>query len=124
MFSLEVVQSTETAVLQCKGRLVRSDAAYRLRDMVTAQRSARVVALDFSEVVAVEGGGLGMLVFLQRWTRDNGIELQLFNPAPEIRHSLQRVSAICDLHIISEVAFLGLLGCHERQVASPVCLPA
>lgn len=124
MFSVEVVQSTETAVLQCKGRLVRSDAAYRLRDMVTGQISARIIALDFSEVVAVEGGGLGMLIFLQRWTRDNGIELQLFTPSPSVRRNLERASAICDLQIISEVEFLSLLGCHERQVASAVHLSA
>lgn len=124
MFSVEVVQSTETAVLQCKGRLVRSDAAYRLREMVTAQGSARVVVLDFSGVVAVEGGGLGMLVFLQRWTRDNGIELQLFNPPPAARCNLDRAAAICDLPIISEIKFLSLFGCHETQVTSPVYLPA
>lgn len=124
MFSVEVMQSTYVAVLQCKGRLVRSDAAYRLRGEVVAQASAQVLVLDFSEVTAVEGGGLGMLVFLQRWTGDNGIRLQLFNPSLPVLQNLLRAEAVCDFEIISPTSFLNLLGCYETQVAPSVALPA
>ena len=65
------------AVLQCEGRIVRSEAAFELREAVTSQRDARVVFIDLSEVNAVEGGGLGMLIFLQRWAHDHNIRTQI-----------------------------------------------
>ena len=67
-------------VVECDGRIVRSDSAFALRDCVTSQSDARVIVLDLSEVNAIEGGGLGMLMFLQRWAQDHDIRLKLFNP--------------------------------------------
>jgi anti-anti-sigma factor len=113
MFSVQVVESGHTAVLQCKGRIVRSDAAYALREMVTAQVTARVVVLDLSEVEALEGGALGMLIFLQRWTHDNGIKLKLFNPQAAVRRSLDRAGTVCNFELVSEVDVLAFLGCYE-----------
>ena len=52
-----------------------------MREAVTSQRDARVVFIDLSEVNALEGGGLGMLIFLQRWAQDHNIQLKLFNPS-------------------------------------------
>jgi anti-anti-sigma regulatory factor len=52
-------------VVECDGRIVRSDSAFALRDCVTSQSDARVIVLDLSEVNAIEGGGLGMLMSLQ-----------------------------------------------------------
>ena len=115
MFSVQVVESGDAAVLQCKGRIVQSDAAYTLREMVTAQVAARIVVLDLSEVEALEGGALGMLVFLQRWTHDNGIKLKLFNPQGAVRHSLDRARTVCNFELVSEVDVLGFLGCCENQ---------
>ena len=115
MFSVQVVESGDAAVLQCKGRIVRSDAAYTLREMVTAQVTARVVVLDLSEVEALEGGALGMLVFLQRWTHDNGIKLKLFNPQGVVRRSLERARTVCNFELVSEVDVLAFLGCYEAQ---------
>jgi len=90
MLEVHITKSEDVVVILCKGRIVRSAAAFSLRDAVTQQRDARVVLLDLSEVESVEGGGLGMLVFLQRWTRDNGIELILFGPSIPVRKSLER----------------------------------
>lgn len=123
MFSVKVMRSAHNAVLQCHGRLVRSDAAYRLRDAVTGE-SAKVVVLDFSDVTAVGGGGLGMLVFLQRWTGDNGIRLQLFNPSLAVLQNLLRAEAVCEFEIISPTNFLNLLGCYENQSVTPVSVAA
>ena len=66
MFSVYIDKVGDMAVLQCEGRIVRSEAAFELREVVTSQRDARVVFIDLSEVNALEGGGLGMLIFLQR----------------------------------------------------------
>ena len=70
----------EMAVLECKGRIVRSEAAFKLRKAVTSQPNARVVVLDLSEVHAIHGGGLGMLWFLQQWAHDHNIQLSCSIP--------------------------------------------
>ena len=124
MFSADGLEGTDVVMVQCRGRLVRSAAAYRLRDVVTAQASCRTIVLDLSDVTSIEGGGLGMLVFLQRWTKDNGIALRLFNPSAAVRHNLERASAICGLEIISEEEFLSLMGCQETRDAHPEYLAA
>ena len=51
------------AVVECEDRVVRSEAAFKLREAVTWQRDARIIVLDLSEVRAIESSGLGMLVF-------------------------------------------------------------
>ncbi|MFZ0802363.1 MAG: STAS domain-containing protein [Terriglobales bacterium] len=99
MLEVHITRSEDVVVILCKGRIVRSAAAFSLRDAVTQQRDARVVLLDLSEVESVEGGGLGMLVFLQRWTRDNGIELILFGPSNPVRKSLERASSTSGFEI-------------------------
>jgi hypothetical protein len=43
MLNLNVEKIRKVAVLHCEGRIVRSDAAFRLRDAVTQQRRASVV---------------------------------------------------------------------------------
>jgi anti-anti-sigma regulatory factor len=90
MLNLNVEKMGDVTVIRCEGRIVRSDAAFRLRDAVTQQRDARVVLLDLSGVDALEGGGLGMLLFLQVWTRDHGIQLKSFDLPARVRQSLER----------------------------------
>jgi len=80
MLSLGIENIGEMAVIECKGRIVRSDAALKLRAAVTSQRKSRIIVLDLTEVSAVEGGGLGMLWFLQRWAIDHDILLKLYGP--------------------------------------------
>src|SRR5207237_8109398 len=85
------------------------------KEIVAAKVTARVVVLGLSEVEALEGGSLDMLVFLQRWTHDNGIELKLFNPQGAVRRSLDLASTVCNFEFVSEVDVLRFLGCHETQ---------
>jgi len=49
----------------------------------------------------LDGGGLGVLVFLHRWTLDNGIQLKLVNPAPFVREMLDRTRLTCVFNISS-----------------------
>jgi len=89
-------------VLQCAGRIVRGEALHLLKDVAVASLTqTRVVVLDLSEVEMLDGGGLGMLVFLHRWTRDNGIQLKLVNPSNFAREVLERTGLTCVLHISS-----------------------
>lgn len=88
MFNVHVEVVGDVAIVQCEGRIVQSDAAFRLRDVILSQRNARVVVVELSEVDAIEGGGLGMLAFLQRWAHDHHIKLKLFNPSGAVQQRL------------------------------------
>ncbi len=77
MLDLHVERIGELAVVECEGRVVRSEAAFQLREAVTSLCNARIIVLDLSEVRAIEGGGLGMLLFLQRWAHDHDIQFKL-----------------------------------------------
>ncbi len=81
MLGVHIENIGDMAVIECEGRIVRGEAASKLRAAVNSQRDARIIVLDLSEVPAVEGGGLGMLVFLQQWTHDHGIRLICSIPA-------------------------------------------
>ena len=111
MLILNVWRIGKVAVIHCEGRIVRSDAAFRLRDAVAQQREARVVLLDLSGVQALDGGGLGMLIFLQMWTHDRGIQLKVFDPVAGVRRSLERTrSAAAAVEIAAMGEVLSLLG--------------
>jgi anti-anti-sigma factor len=94
-------QTGDVAVLQCAGRIVRGEALHFLKDAVTGLSQPRVVVLDLTEVDMIDGGGLGMLVFLHRWTRDNDIQLKLVNPSSFVREMLGRTRLTCVFNISS-----------------------
>jgi anti-anti-sigma regulatory factor len=89
MLKIHVDNLGELAVVDCKGRIIRSESVFQLRDAVMAQSAARVIALDLYEVEAIGGGGLGMLAFLQRWASDHNIELKLFTPSRSVKNALK-----------------------------------
>ena len=78
MFSVNVEHFGTMAVIYCSGRLVQPEAAYRLRNIVIAEAQADLIVVDLSDVSAVEGGGLGMLAYLQCWASERDVRLKLF----------------------------------------------
>jgi anti-anti-sigma factor len=64
--------------------------------------------LDLSDVRLIDGGGLGMLVFLHRWTCDNGIQLKLVNPSHLVREMLERtkLTGIFDVSTVDEALMI------------------
>ena len=78
MLNVTVANIGELTVVGCEGRIVQKESAYKLREAVTSQTDARIVVLELSEVRAIGGGGLGMLVFLQ--TMGAGTQ----NPVPAV----------------------------------------
>jgi anti-anti-sigma regulatory factor len=115
MLNLVVEKIGDVAVIHCAGRIVRSDAAFQLRSAVTRQTGARVVLLDLSRVGAVEGGGLGMLVFLHLWSRDHGIQLKLVSPVSGVRQSLERARHHAGIQIAGMSEALTVLGCEPEK---------
>jgi hypothetical protein len=50
MLRINIDNIGDLAIVECEGRIVRSDAAFKLRDAVTSQSDARTVVLELSEV--------------------------------------------------------------------------
>jgi anti-anti-sigma factor len=98
---IEIEQIGDVAVLQCAGRIVRAEPLRILEDAVTSLPQPRVIVLDLSEVKMLDGGGLGMLAFLQNWSCDNGIQLKLVNPSKLVREMLELTGLTSVLHISS-----------------------
>ena len=117
MLDVHIEKIGELAVVECEGRVVRSDAAFKLREVVTSLHDARIIVLDLSEVSALEGGGLGMLIFLQRWARDHGIQLKLFNPSKFVLERLGMVSSMSDFDIPTLDEMMALLARADSRYA-------
>jgi anti-anti-sigma factor len=117
MTNIHVDKVGEMAVVECEGRFVRSDEAFKLRDAVTSQRGARIVVLDLTEMLAIGGGGIGVLVFLQRWCRDHDIRFKLFNPSRSVRQRLEHTNAMSEFDIASLDEMMALLGQADRRYA-------
>ncbi len=98
---IKMEQIGDVGVLQCAGRLVRGEALHFLKDAVTSLSRLRVVLLDLAEVEMLDGGGLGLLVFLHNWTRAAGIQLKLVNPSSLALEMLMRTRLTSVLHVSS-----------------------
>jgi anti-anti-sigma regulatory factor len=109
MLGIHVENIGDMAIIECEDRIVRSEAAFKLGEAVTSQRDARILVLDLSEVRAIEGGGLGMLLFLQRWAHQHDIRLKLFNPTDSVRHRLDRAYSIRQFDIATREEIMALL---------------
>jgi anti-anti-sigma regulatory factor len=117
MFDVHTDKLGSMAVLECEGSLVPSDAALKLRDAITSQSQAKILILELSEVCAIAGCGLGMLVFLQRWAHDHDISLKLFNPSRFVREKLEMVSALSEFQIATLHEVMALLGKQDHSFA-------
>src|SRR4029077_18037001 len=118
MLKLNVENIGDLAIVECEGRIVRSESAFKLRDVVTSQCDAHTVVIELSEVRAIEGGGLGILVFLQRWACDHDIRLKLFNPSNSVRKRLMSlVSSLAKFDIPTLDEMMALLGHADGRYA-------
>jgi len=109
MFKIHIDEVGDTVIVECEGRLVRSDAAFALRNAVTAQSDARIIVVDLTGVTAIEGGGLGMLVFLQGWARDRDLKLKLFNPSRSVLERIERASSLQSFELASLDELMALI---------------
>jgi anti-anti-sigma regulatory factor len=116
MLKVTIERIGDVAVVHCEGRVVQSAAAFGLRDAVTQQGNARAVLVDLSNVQSVEGGGLGMLVFLQRWAGEHGIQFKVFDPPAFVRQRLERARWASGLEIAGTSDVLALLGWKPKEL--------
>src|ERR1700689_2865062 len=99
MLRVHIDNIGDVAGIACEGRIARGEDALKLRNDVTLHADARIVVHDLSEVYAVAGGGLGMLVFLQRWAQGHGVRLKMFNPRQSVRNRLEHASSMREFDI-------------------------
>ncbi len=83
MLNVIIQHSEDMAVLRCVGRIVAGDEANILRKAVLSQ--VHSVVLDLTRVDAIDGGGMGVLVFLQGWARATEVDFKLMNPTSRVR---------------------------------------
>jgi anti-anti-sigma regulatory factor len=117
MLNVTVENIGELAIVECEGRIVQSESAYKLREAVTSQTDARIVVLELSEVHAIGGGGVAMLVFLQRWAREHNIRFLLFNPSNSVQSRLERAGSIAEFYIPSLEEMMALLAYADSRYA-------
>jgi anti-anti-sigma regulatory factor len=113
MPSVHIDNVGDMAIIECAGRFVRNEAAFKLREAVTSQTDANVIVLDLTEMHAIGGGGLGMLVLLQRWAQDHDIRFKVFNPSRLVRDKLKHVN----FEIATLEQMMSLLSCVDSQNA-------
>src|ERR1700675_4756087 len=115
MLTLGIERIGDMAIVECKGRIVRRDAALKLREAVTAQQDVRIVMLDLTKVTAIEGGGLGMLWFLQGWGEDHDIHFKLYNPTISVRDKLEHNHAKLRFDIATFEEMVSLVAYADNQ---------
>jgi len=119
MSALNVEHFGDVAVIECEGRIVQPEAAYRLRNGVMAEVESRIIVLDLSEVDAVDGGGLGMLAYLQLWTFAHDVRLKLFNPSSRVLERIERASLYpWQIASLDEITAFVMLAEKNRTIAA------
>jgi anti-anti-sigma factor len=117
MLAIHVEHLDDLAVVECKGRIVRSESVFKLRDVVQAHADARVIALDLSEVEAMGGGGLGMLVFLDQWARNHDIQFKLFSPSRSVMEGLVSNRSVLNFEIVTFHEMMSILAQSDGRYA-------
>jgi anti-anti-sigma factor len=87
-----------------------------LRDAVVAQEHVSVVVIDLSEVDSIEGAGLAVLGYLQRWAHRNQIRLKLFNPSRIVRNMLKHAGSSFQFEIASLEEAMALLARADSEM--------
>ena len=117
MLDVHIENVGDMAFIECEGRIVQSEAAFAIRNAVMSQERANVIVLDLSDVDAIAGGGLGMLVFLQRWSYDHRIRIKMFNPSLSVQDQLEHASSISRFEIATLDEVIALMAQAESRVA-------
>ncbi len=84
----EIHNAADITLVLCSGRIVQGDGANDLLRAVMSQHS-RQIQIDLSRVHAIDAGGLGVLVRLARWAREENRSIELINPSRRVRAALE-----------------------------------
>src|SRR5437660_3854029 len=115
MLSVKTERAGAVVVIKCAGRIVRGQEP-TLRNAVLAEKLARIIVLDLSDVEGIDAGGLTLLVSLHRWTESNRVHLKLVNPRPFVHEMLTRTHLNCvfDISTLDHALYV-LADCERRS---------
>lgn len=116
MLSLRIQRLGDATVFRCVGRITLSDAGV-LRSAALRQSRIRTLVLDLAEIRAVDAAGLGILVSLRAWAKENGAALKLMNLTPRVQDLLELTNLKSAFEICSarEMLVLLCLAINETQ---------
>lgn len=115
MLTVQIETLGDLTVVECKGRIVRSEAVVKLCDAVISQADASIIVLDLSEVEAIGGGAVGMIGFLHLWACNHDTQLKLFNPRQSVRDRLEQVNSMREFDVATFEEMVALLaGTYNR----------
>jgi anti-anti-sigma regulatory factor len=123
MLRIQAERFGDVAVIYCEGRIVQDQAAFRLRDAVRRERSARVIVVDLSDIESLESGGLGMLLSLQKWTLEREIIFRVYDPPARVRQSLERFGKTMPVKIAGMMEMVALLSEHADDFCADQSKP-
>jgi anti-anti-sigma regulatory factor len=118
MLGIYVENIVDMAIVECEGSIVRGEEAFKLRKAVISQAHARIVVIDLSEVRIIEGSGLGMLLFLHRWTQSRDIRLKLFNPTTLVKYTLEHANPTSQVDFATLDEMVALLARSDKRYAA------
>ena len=98
-FQVKTTKSAKDAiVLHVSGQLVVGEAAAKLQENVTRVAENRLI-VDLANVSAIDGAGLGTLVWLRNWAVSSGRKLQFANPSERVLELLEltRLDMVLDI---------------------------
>ncbi len=90
MLKVDVQRIGDTVTVLCTGRLVFGMEAEVL-DSIVCRQACRTLLLDLKRVQAIDARGLGVLVSVYRWARQNGIFFAVVNASPTVSRLVKLV---------------------------------
>jgi anti-anti-sigma factor len=112
MLRIDIHSSQNAATLVCSGRLTFGVETETLRTMAQTRREEEL-RLDLSRIDRIDAAGLGLLVELQAWARENHRRLTFL----ELSEEVWRLIIITKLFDALEISCDGVPA-HSRESAS------
>lgn len=106
----------ELTVWHLSGQILRGQECTALLETITSQSSRRIL-LELSNVTSIDAAGLGTLVFLLHWSREQNIELVFTDPSPRVRQALELTNLDAVLPINNVRQAIYELAAHRHHAA-------
>lgn len=103
MLRIDIQSSHNVATLVCAGRITFGVEAETLRTMIQTRREEEL-RLDLAGVHRIDASGLGLLVELQAWARENRRRLIFL----ELSEEVWRLIIITKLYDALEISYQGV----------------
>ena len=103
MLRIEIQSWNATATLYCSGYLVLGVETETLRAMAQSREEYNI-RIDLSRVEKIDAAGLGLLVELQAWARENHREMSFV----ELSEDVWRMVILTKLYSTLEISYTGV----------------